>query len=335
MTEPSPRVAVLLTDRARAMVMSDRAAERLDALTEVTWASGNADDWDLDSLLEGAVAAVTGWFTPWIGADLLERHPRLRFLAHTAGSVRGLLPLELVGARLRVSHATPLFAPAVSEFTIMQMLSCLRHLPALDKGMKAGAAWDSFDGRYRAGLLGSRTVGVIGASRSGRAVITLLRAFGATVLVVDPTVSEEDVAALGAERVELDELLRRSDIVTLHAPLLPETEGMLGARELSLIRDGAILVNSARGGLIDSAALYAEFSSGRLSGALDVFPEEPLPDQSAWRELDNVIVSPHRAGYTVESHLRNGDAMVDEIGRWLRGELLQFEIPPQRVAVVA
>lgn len=317
------------------MVLRESAAQRLEEHAEVSWAPADPATWDLDALLEGADAAVTGWFTLPISSDLLARHENLRFIAHTAGTVRGLLPLEEIGPRLRVSQATQFFAPSVSEFTLMQILSGLRHLPALDRELKGGAAFDDFDGRYPAGLIASRTAGVVGASRSGQAVIRLLRAFGARVLVVDPTVSPEVIRELGAEPVELHEMLPQADIVTLHAPLLAATEGMMGAEQFALIKDGALFVNSARGGLVDDDALYAEVSSGRISAALDVFAEEPLPLDDRWRSLENVIISPHRAGFTVEAHLQNGDAMVDEIIRWAADEPLSFEMPPDRVAVIA
>lgn len=317
------------------MVLRDSAAARLEENADVVWAPGDTSDWDLDELLREADAAITGWFTLPLSTELLDQHPRLRFVAHTAGTVRGLIPLEAIGPRLRVSQATQFFAPSVSEFTIMQILSGLRHLPALDRELKSGAAFEDFDGRYPAGLIASRTAGVVGASRSGQAVIRLLRAFGARVLVVDPTVSPDVIRELGAEPCELAEMLPQADIVTLHAPLLPETEGLMGREQFSLIKDGALFVNSARGGLVDDDALFAEVSSGRISAALDVFAEEPLPRDDRWRTLDNVIISPHRAGFTVEAHLQNGDAMVDEVIRWAGDEELLFEMPPDRVAVIA
>ncbi len=330
-----PKVTVLLSERARGMVLRAAAAERLNAAAEVTWAPADPAEWDLDALIGESQSAITGWYTPEIPVEVIERHPSLQLIAHAAGSVRGIVPLELIGPRLRVTQATQFFAPSVSEFTIMQILSGLRHLPALDREMKAGTAWEDFDGRYLPGLIASRTAGVVGASRMGRAVIALLRAFGAHVLVVDPTVPREELEALGAEPTDLDDLLKRSDIVTLHVPLLPETEGMIGAREFALIKDGALFVNSARGGLIDNDALYEELVSGRISAALDVFEEEPLPVGDRWRSLDNVIISPHRAGFTREAHLQNGDAMVDEVLRFAAGEPLSFEMPPERVSVIA
>lgn len=332
---PRPRVAVLLSDRARRMVLRDAAAARLEEHADVVWAPGDTSMWNLDELLRGADAAITGWFTVPLMTETLDRNPQLRFVAHTAGTVRGLIPLEAIGPRLRVSQATQFFAPSVSEFTIMQILSGLRHLPALDRELKAGAAFEDFDGRLPAGLIASRTAGVVGASRSGQAVIRLLKAFGARVLVVDPTVSPDFIRELGAEPSDLAEMLPQADIVTLHAPLLSSTEGLMGAEQFSMIKDGALFVNSARGGLVDDDALYAEVSSGRISAALDVFAQEPLPLDDRWRRLDNVIISPHRAGFTVEAHLQNGDAMVDEIIRWAHEEDLLFEMPVDRVAVIA
>lgn len=330
------RVTVLLTDKARRQLLGDAAAERLEHVASVAWAVGDPSTWNLDELLNGAQAALTGWWTPPLSRELIESHPSLGFIGHTAGSVRGLIPLELIGSRIRVSQATQYFAPSVSEFTILHILSALRYLPSLDRELKAGASFESFDGRYAPGLLRGRTVGIVGASRSGKAVVRLLRAFGAIVLVNDPTVAAETIAALDAEPIsDLDELFARSDIVSLHAPLLPETEGMIGARQLSLIRDGGIFVNCARGPLVDDDALFSEVSSGRISASLDVFATEPLPLDDRWRTLTNVTISPHRAGATVEALLENGNAMIDELLRWRAGEPLLHEMLADRVAVIA
>lgn len=330
------RVAVLLTDRARQRLLGDAAAARLEKHADVVWAQGDPDGWDLDALLHDADAALTGWWTPALSEALIEAHPRLGFIGHTAGSVRGLIPLELIGHRIRVSQATEFFAPSVSEFTLLHILSSLRHLPALDRELKAGAAFEDFEDRYTPGLLRGRTVGVVGASRSGRAVVKLLLAFGARVLVVDPTVADSEIVALGAEPVaDLSDALPRVDILTLHAPLLDATEGMIGAAQLGLLRDGALFVNCARGGLVDDDALYAEVASGRIRASLDVFAEEPLPLDDRWRSLEDVVISPHRAGFTVEALLQNGEAMIDDLLRWRAGEPLRYELPAERVDVIA
>lgn len=330
-----PTVAVLLPEKTRRQVLSADAERRLSEVADCRWAAGDAGSWDVDALLDGAVACLTGWGTPPLGAETLLTHRDLRLVAHTAGSVRRLVPQEVVGTQVTVCQAAALIADSVAEMVILQILSSLRELHRMDAGLKGGAGWGELRDRHPGHLLRGRTVGVVGASRTGRAVIGLLRAFGARVLVVDPVIGEDDVTALGATRVDLDTLLAAGDVVTLHAPLLPETEHLIGARELALLRDGTLFVNSARAGLVDPDALLAELRTGRIRAALDVFPTEPLRPGSEWLELPEVIVSPHSAGHTVESHLRQGEAMVDEIERFVTGRPLRYAVDPGTFAVLA
>ena len=332
---PSPRVAVLLTEGTRAMVLSEAAEARLGSIADVRTPVGPPTEWDLPALLDGAVACLTGWGTPRLDEDLLAKTPALALVAHTAGSVRNLLPQQAIGQRLTVCQAAALIADSVAELVIAQLLAVLRELHVFDRGLRNGESWGELRDRHPGRLLGARTVGVVGASRTGRAVIDLLRAFGATVLVADPYLDEDGAARLGVRHVDLDTLLRQSEIVTLHVPLLPSTTNLIGARELGLLRDGALLVNSARGGLVEPTALLAELRSGRIAAALDVFPAEPLPPDSEWRQLPNAIISPHAAGHTRDSHLRQGDAMVDDIARFLAGEPLRHAISPEMVEVLA
>lgn len=330
-----PRVCVLLSESTRRMVLSEAAERRLTEIAETRWAEGVPSEWELPALLDGAVACLTGWGTPPLRGELFERLPDLRLVAHTAGSIRSLVPANLVGHRVSVCHAAELIADSVAELVIAQMLSGLREPHLLDAGLRNGDTWAELRERHPGRLLGASTVGVIGASRTGRAVIGLVKAFGANVLVSDPLLTAEDVEALGVERVELDALLTGSDVVTLHAPLLPETQHLLGSDELARLRDGALLVNSARGGLIEPNALLAELRSGRIRAALDVFPDEPLPVDSEWRRLPNVLLTPHTAGHTIDSHHRQGDAMVAEIERFVAEKPLQYEVSAELVNVIA
>ncbi|WP_020574408.1 hydroxyacid dehydrogenase [Actinopolymorpha alba] len=329
------RVAVLLSEATRAMVLTGEAEQRLGAVADVRQATGTPDTWDLPALLDGAEACLTGWGTPRLDAEVLQACPSLRLVAHSAGSIRNLVPQEAVGDRLIVCQAAALIADSVAELVVLQMLSSLRELHRHDQGLRNGAAWGDLRTEHPGRLLGARTVGVVGASRTGQAVIQLLRAFGATILVSDPLLSSEQADALGVELLDLDDLLRRSEVVTLHAPLLPETRNLLGARELRLMRDGALLVNSARGGLVEPDALLAELQAGRITATLDVFPSEPLPPDSEWRKVPNAIISPHTAGHTLDSHRRQGDAMVSEIVRFLRKEPLRYAVPAASVTVLA
>jgi phosphoglycerate dehydrogenase-like enzyme len=173
----------------------------------------------------------------------------------------------------------------------------------------------------RTGLCGT-TVGVIGASRIGRLVIERLRAFDTDILLADPYVDEAAARALGAELVDLDELCRRSDLVTVHAPNLPETHHLLDARRLALFRDGAVLVNTARGALVDTAALTEECATGRIDAILDVTDPEPLPAEHRLHHLPNVFVTPHIAGATGRELRRLGEFAAGEVERLVRGEPL-------------
>jgi phosphoglycerate dehydrogenase-like enzyme len=167
---------------------------------------------------------------------------------------------------------------------------------------------------------------VVGASRIGRLVLEHLRRFDFARLVYDPFLSDADAAALGAEKVELDELLRRSDVVTLHAPSVPATQGMIDARRLALLRDGAVLVNTARGALVDGAALAAELASGRIDAVIDTTEPEILPADSPLYDLPNVFLTPHIAGAMGTETQRMATLALDEIERLTKGEPLVHEV---------
>lgn len=321
-----PIVALLLTEATRAMVLSHEAAQRLSAVAGVRAATGDPATWDLAALLRGAVGCITGWGTPGLDRGVIDASRDLRLVAHTAGSVRKLLPVDVIGSRLRVCQAASAMAGSVAEMVVLQILTGLRELHRLDRGLREAADWRDLRRRHPGRLLGALTVGVVGASRTGRAVLRLLRPFGSRLLVHDPYLAAQDAEDLGADAVGLDPLLSGSDIVTLHAPLLPETQGMIGGREIGLLRDGALLINSARAGLVDYDALLCELRTGRITAALDVFPVEPLPPDSEWRRVPHAIISPHAAGHSIEGHLRQGDQMVAEVERFLRGEPLRHEI---------
>jgi phosphoglycerate dehydrogenase-like enzyme len=175
------------------------------------------------------------------------------------------------------------------------------------------------------------TIGIIGASAIGRRVLKLLAPLGATLLLYDPYCTPAVAAEHGAALVGLPELLRGSDIVSLHAPVTPETIGMLGAAEFAAMRDGALFINTARGRLIDHDALLAELRRGRLAALLDVTdPNEPLPPDSPFFALENCTVLPHMAAVTLEARLRQSQMMIDETLRFLAGEPLRYQVTRER-----
>jgi phosphoglycerate dehydrogenase-like enzyme len=171
----------------------------------------------------------------------------------------------------------------------------------------------------------ARTVGLVGASRVGRRVIELLRPFELRVVVADPFLDDAEAARLGVERRELDELLAEAHVVSLHAPALPATRHMIDRRRLALMRDGAVLINTARGALVDHDALTDVLRSGRIAAVLDVTEPEPLPPDSPLFSLPNVVLTPHIAGALGTEVTRLGDAAIDELSRYAAG--LPFEHP--------
>jgi phosphoglycerate dehydrogenase-like enzyme len=273
---------------------------------------------------------VTGWGTPPL-VTLESWQPgvsRLKLLAHSAGTVKTLLPVGALERGLAVTHANESLAEAVAEFTIGAIILGRRGAFAAADGLRRGDARERAATRHE--MRGS-TVGVIGASAIGRRVLQLLPALGARTLLYDPYCTPERAAAMGATSVELLDLMRESDVVTLHAPVTPETIGMLGAAEFAAMREGALFVNTARGRLIDAGALLSELQSGRISALLDVTdPTEPLPPDSQFFALENCVVLPHIAAATAEARQRQGRMIVDEIERFVAGQPLQFQVTRAR-----
>ena len=205
---------------------------------------------------------------------------------------------------------------AVAEWTIGAAIAGLRRFEQYDREMKAGETWPSW---RRAGQLNGSTVGLVSLGRVGRIVAGYLQAFDVRVLAYDPNLDAGLAGELRVEATDLHTLLAHSDVVSVHTPVLPQTRGMLGAAELSLIRDGAVLVNSARAAIFDGEALRAELSKGRFTAYLDVFEPEPPPADDVLRKLENVVMTPHVAGATPLMYLRCGATAIERLKEWFGG----------------
>jgi phosphoglycerate dehydrogenase-like enzyme len=280
--------------------------------------------------LADAEVIVTGWGTPPLA--LLERWSpgafAVRLIAHTAGTIKTLVPRTAIERGLLVTNANESLAEAVAEFTLGAIIMARRHAFTAATRMRAGQRHVPVAQQHE--VRGS-TIGVIGASAIGRRVLRLLAPLTSSLLLADPFCTPEAARDLGAELVDLHTLLRRSDIVTLHAPVTPATLGMLGAAEFAAMRDGALFVNTARGRLIDHDALLAELQSGRLSALLDVTdPTEPLPLDSPFYALENCTLLPHMAATTVEARRRQSAMIVDDIVRYIAGEPLNYQVSAAR-----
>ncbi|SDL01827.1 Phosphoglycerate dehydrogenase [Nocardioides sp. YR527] len=278
---------------------------------------------------------VTAWGTPTIDASALARMPRLRAVVHAAGSVKYFLSPEAWERDLRVTCGVEPNARPVAEYALAAVLWATKSVLPLTERFRADRVApdltvdDTIDGAY------GTTVGLLGASATGRALVELLAPFDLSVLVSDPTIDAARAAEMGAELVGLDDLFARSRVVSLHAPLLPQTRHLVDARLLGLMGDGTTLINTARGGVVDHDALRSELLSGRLRAILDVTEPEPLPADDPMWSLPNVTLTPHVAGSQGSELRRLGRAAVDEVRALIDGRPPLRPVDPATLATSA
>lgn len=333
------RIAALMPQHVRARALGPEQAARLAAL------AGGRDPILVETLEAlrahphaGQVEVLlTGWGSPLVTPALLDACPRLGLVAHCMGSVRLIVDPALFGHGVRCSTSAAQNAVPVAEFIVSWILRWNKRLPHWEARYRDPA----FDFAEREGPehadMGNmgRVVGVIGASRVGRQLLRLLGAFELRALLTDPLVGPDEARGMGAEAVDLDALMRGSDVVSINAPLLPETRHMIGAGELAAMRDGALLINTARGGLVDHDALTLALRGGRISAVLDVTEPEPLPVDSELFALPNVVLTPHVAGSLGNEIRRMTDNALDEVALFLAERRLNHEVGPLTWATAA
>ena len=244
--------------------------------------------------------AIVGRSATRISTDLLRRAERLKVVGRAGVGVDNIDLDTATELGVAVINAPAGNTIAVAELFFGSLIGVLRHLPKADAGLHGGK-WDR--SKYMGDELKGRTLGIVGVGRIGSEVALRARAFEMDVVGFDPYVSDERFLSLRIRRAPtLDALLAESDVLTVHTPLTDETEGLIGRRELSRLRPGAIVANLARGGIVDEGALVAALQSGRLRGAaVDAFSREPLPPDHPFRSLPNILLTPHIGASTREA----------------------------------
>ena len=294
----SPDVA-RLRELGDVVIYPDRAANRSDLIAR----------------LQGAEVVVANRERTGLNRELLSHCRALRFIAQTG---TGYAHLDVAAARdmgIMASNTPGGSADSVVELTFALMLSLAWDMPATHAEMQTGA-WPR---NLRTQLRG-KALGVVGLGRIGTRVASVAREMGMSVLAAGPTLTPERAAAAGVELASLDALLGRADVVTLHLRLVGSLHNYIGARELSLMKPSAFLINTARGALVDEGALIGALRSGRIAGAgLDVYAAEPLPDDSPLRSLRSVVLSSHQGGYTDAAQEHFARVTVENIRAWVDG----------------
>lgn len=323
-----------MSDNVRRVLYLSHAPEKVYALwharmpegTELLTLSSNDDAERLEKLaIADAVIVAPAVLKPeWVALA-----PRLKLVQHQGVGWEGETPIAALrerGIRLAIN---PLGTPdVVSEHALALMFACLRHIPRTDAAMRRGE-WLGTALRPISRNLRGRTVGIVGMGRIGSAVAALLQPFNVRGLYTDPAVKlpEGLELALGFRRVPMDVLLRESDIVTLHLPATPATRHIINDASLATMKPEAILVNCARGAVVDEAALARALAAGTIRAAgIDVFdPEPPRPDNPLFG-LNNAVLTPHVAAGTLDAMMAKVEGATANLGRFFRDGSLEDEI---------
>lgn len=345
-------VGLACNAETRGRDLSVQDLERLRSFAEFRYAEFNQpSSWDEppphDAEVESQLiefsrdldALIVCHGAPRVTEAVFDACPRLRFVGELEGDrFARRIAVEAAMARgVRAVDTTQGSSYPVAEWALAMMLIGLRNAGALFRRLIAHE--HVFKGNKRAsnpgylrGELTAKCVGLIGCGHIGRRLLGLLAPFRVDVLVYDPYVPREIADIYDLTLTSLDNVLSVPDVVVCLAPLTPRTKGMLGAREIGLIRPGAVFVNVSRGAIVDSNALIARLRKGDMIAGLDVFDPEPIPIDSPVRDLENVFITPHIASATVPSSNRFFTLMVDELERFFAGHETRYDLLPRTLA---
>ncbi len=301
-----PRIYVHRLGSFYQLYMNEANENLLKSIGDVVLERGREEPFPADELVKrmrgcSAILSLNGIGADEITLDVLKRVGTVKqvCISHCWGQLADVARQ----AGIAFTEGSNANTVAVAEWTLAAALMGVRKLHLFDKSLKSGSPW----GEPRlggAGLFCESTVGLVGLGRIGWYVAQCLKPMGVKVIVFDK--DRKKIEDLGLAAVGLDELLSSADVVSLHLPVTSETKGLLGAREFSLLKDGAVFINSARAELTDEPALVAELKNNRFSAFLDVFSVEPLPLDHPFRKMGNVVITPHIAGDNTAMFLRCG-----------------------------
>ena len=313
---------------------NDTPLERVRALAppefRVEWVDSNGQLDGQAEVMKDAVAALVtdGSFD----VELARLCPRLRLVQTTSAGYDGIDVASLNRMGIQVANNYGGNAPAVAEHTIGLMVSVVRKLVLQFESTRSGDWYGTIgrEERTRPDEIAGKTVGIVGMGHIGRQVARRLQGWDCSIVYYDPiNPPAQLVEQLSLRALSMDELLRESDIVTLHTMLNARTRGLIGARELKMMKSTAVVINTCRGGVVDEAALIRALRDGEIAGAaLDVFEQEPTPRDNPLLTMGNVVVTPHMAGVSVEAFPRNAGFGLQNIARVIRGEELLSVVRP-------
>jgi phosphoglycerate dehydrogenase-like enzyme len=352
MTDPRPVVVLAANREVREADVTQPDLARLEAIADFRFAEfDRPTSWDeppppdadedrrLIAEIGDAQALIVCHGSPRITGEVMDACPNLRFIGELEGDrFARRIDTEAAWARgIRTVDTTNGSSYGVSEWALALAMIGLRNAGewfrriVIDRQAQFYPAWME-DRGFRMGELTGRPVGLIGCGIIGRRLLELLAPFRCPTYIHDPYVPRELADIYDVTFTSLDNVMSRSDVVICLAPITPATRGMLGARELGLMRDETVFVNVSRGAIVQTDALIAELRRGRIVACLDVFDPEPIPVDSPVRDMPNVFLSPHIAGVTAAGGPRFFRIMVDELERFFGGHETRYDLLPRTIA---
>jgi len=320
------RTAILMPDNLiRHQFITPEVARRFEELGPVTYNQGGYEPETIKALLADCDICVTGWGAICLDEAILSTAKNLKFVVHTGGTVATITSDYLYDRGIRVLSGNDIMAEGVAESTLAYIFAGLKQI-SFYNGLVQGGGWRPA-GAFSPGLMYSN-VGLVGFGAIARYLVPMLQPFNVNIRVYDPFFSWDKYDNVhGVEPVgTMEEVFASSDVVSLHLAQRPETYHIIGKDMLGLLKDGALLVNTARGTVIDEDALADELATGRISAVLDVFHQEPLALDSRLRGMDNCVLIPHMAGHVGGRYEMASLALLDDLERFINGQPLEYEI---------
>ncbi len=313
---------------SRDLLFANGTDKYLETLGEVEW-YGSAERMTAEYLtdkLKDVNVVITSWGTPKITPAMIEGTP-IKMVGHMAGSLKGIIDRDLYSTGAKICSANAGFGRTVAEHNLIMMLMGRRRSYDFIYNMRTSKTLWSSNEDCVDGINGA-TIGIIGYGTIAKWLVKYLRAFDTRIIVNCDFCSDEEATQAGIEvEPDLDKMIGRCDILTVLCSLTDATYHLLNKERLAMLKDGALVVNVARGMIIDEAALIKELESGRLFAVMDVYEKEPLPPDSPLRSLSNVYTFPHVGGKTRECRSNMGRIIVEDVERLKNGQELVNAIP--------
>lgn len=282
------------------------------------------DEAYVTEFVKGAEVIITSWSSPKITKDILDACPDLKGVIHAAGTIKPLLTDEFIEKKIRITNSAAAIGEGVAETALGFAISACKGFYKLNEDTKNGL-WGA-NVKTTVKDFYDIKIGVISGGFVGRHMVKLLKNFHVDILMYDPILSAEEIEKIGAKKVELNELMSTADVVTIHAPSIPATDNMINKENLKLLKDGAILINTSRGSVINEPELIEELKTGRIFACIDVTNPEPPAADNELRTLPNVVLTPHIAGTATNGLKRIALHACEEVERLLAGEKMRTEV---------